>query len=432
MYTFVCLLQEKLLYFLLSMIIVFGKGKVGLWLSRLLTLLKKDFVLMDDADLDSKILESASIILPSPWIKQSHYIYQKYSQKIKSELEFLSTLLPSLWLNNSVRIGITGTNWKSTTTWIAYKVFQKIFPEKKIWITGNFEIPVSEVLAEIVEQNVENDQHVFVVEASSFMLYKLKDFFFDFSILLNIARDHLDWHKDFNEYQDSKLNLLRQTKKKFFVPESEYLLLNLKENFDNWIATKEEFDLSMTKFLWKHNQINISVVESLVLEYSQSLGINVDFIKKSFFTAIADIEPLPHRLGLLRQIDDIKIYDDWICTSAHSLSVALSSFSSKVVLIAGGYDKWDDYSVLEDFFVSKVWFAVLIGEVSLKLQKICEENQISYLIVKTLKEAVESSYKYAKEKWLDQILFSPGAASFDMFKNVYDRVEQFEKIVSEL
>lgn len=66
-------------------------------------------------------------------------------------------------------------------------------------------------------------------------------------------------------------------------------------------------------------------------------------IQNIFDEIIINVEPLPHRLGLLREIDGVKIYDDGICTSSHSLSAALSSFDQKVVLIAGGYDKGDEY-----------------------------------------------------------------------------------------
>jgi len=71
---------------------------------------------------------------------------------------------------------------------------------------------LSEVLSEIIEKKLLNQEHIFVIEASSFMLYKLENFVFDYSILLNIAVDHLDWHKDLEEYRDSKINILRNVK----------------------------------------------------------------------------------------------------------------------------------------------------------------------------------------------------------------------------
>lgn len=77
-------------------------------------------------------------------------------------------------------------------------------------------------------------------------------------------------------------------------------------------------------------------------------------VQNKFNQIISEVEPLPHRLGLIRKIDTINIYDDGICTSSHSLSAALSSFDQKIVLIAGGYDKGDDYDWLSELFASHV------------------------------------------------------------------------------
>lgn len=170
-----------------------------------------------------------------------------------------------------------------------------LFPEKNVWITGNFDVPVSEVLAQIIEQKKQGQDHVFVVECSSFMLFKLRDFHFDYSILLNIARDHLDWHKDFEEYQESKLTLLRRTHKAFFVPVSSWSLL------DDLLSTRgtkveESFDLGPTKFLGAHNQTNLAAIQALVLNYCQHHGRDIQTAQQRFFEVLAGVNPLPHRL----------------------------------------------------------------------------------------------------------------------------------------
>ncbi len=411
------------------MIVVFWKGKVGSGLAHLLSLLDIEHVLMDDQDLDDSVLAQAETILASPGIKQSHHMYQHYSHKIQSELQFLAGLLPNIGLKNTTWIGITATNGKSTTTWVTYQVFKAMFPEKNVRITWNFDVPVSESLAQIIEQNKQEEEHIFVVECSSFMLYGLRDFHFDYSILLNIARDHLDWHKDFDEYQESKLTLLRRTKDAFFVPASSRSLLD-ELLAPRWTKVEENFDLGPTKFVWFHNKINLSVVESLVLHYCKASGRDPQIAQARFIEVVSWVQPLPHRLGLLREVAGVKIYDDGICTSSHSLAAALSSFEEKVVLIAWGYDKGDDYSWLSNLFYQKVWFAILMWQTAEKLTKVCWETETSYIIVSSLEEAVKASLDQAKKLALSKIVFSPWAASFDMFKNVYDRVEQFEKIVA--
>ena len=117
-----------------------------------MTVLSLPFVLMDDEDFDPNILAEADTILVSPGVKQSHIIYTSYASKIKSELNFLGSLLPSLgFATMPTWIGITATNGKSTTTWITYLLFKQLFPATHVWITGNFDIPLSEILANIIE-----------------------------------------------------------------------------------------------------------------------------------------------------------------------------------------------------------------------------------------------------------------------------------------
>jgi len=410
---------------------VFWKWKVGNGVARLLWLLGKSYIIMDDQDLDDIVLSQSEVVLVSPWIKQSHHVYQNYKNKIQSELQFLSVILPSIDLKNSTWIWITATNGKSTTTWVMYQVLKSMFPQKNVWITGNFDVSVSETLAQIIEQNKQSEEHIFVVECSSFMLYGLRDFVFDYSILLNIAKDHLDWHKDFDEYQESKLTLLRRTKDAFFVPASSRSLLdNLLA--PRWTKVQEDFDLTSTKFVGSHNKINLSVIQSLVIHYCKVCWRDTQIAQSRFIEVLSWVNPLPHRLWLLREIDWIKIYDDGICTSSHSLAAALSSFEEKVVLIAGWYDKWDDYSWLSDLFFSKVWYAVLIWQTAEKFTKVCWQTKTPYFVAKSLEEAVKKSIEQSKKLALSKIVFSPWSASFDMFKNVYDRVEKFEKIVNSL
>ena len=131
----------------------------------------------------------------------------------------------------------------------------------------------------------------------------------------------------------------------------------------------------------------------------------------------------------VKEIDGINIYDDGICTSSQALAAALDCFEKKIVLIVGWYDKWEDYNWLSDEFEKKIWFACLIWQTAEKFKVICDKKNIKYRFFKTLKEAVSYSILEAKKLKTNNILFSPGSASFDMFKNVYDRCDNFLKIV---
>lgn len=126
-------------------------------LSALLKHLHITFVQMDDADADVHILEEASAIIATPGIKPSHWLYQDFGQKIISELSYIARLRAqghfSWWRNDSLKIiGITGTNGKSTTTWLTYQALSQIFlyqSDVRVWMGGNFDQPLSSLLLEI-------------------------------------------------------------------------------------------------------------------------------------------------------------------------------------------------------------------------------------------------------------------------------------------
>jgi UDP-N-acetylmuramoylalanine--D-glutamate ligase len=416
------------MFFAWIMIVMFGKWKVGNSVKRLLDLMGIDCILMDDSDCDFDILSSCESIVVTPGIKQSHSLYATYSQKIYSELNFLwKYIIPKIWFAfPPTWIWITATNGKSTTTWITYNILKWILPHDRVFITWNFDISLSDTLAEVIENNWLDQKCVFVIEASSFMLYKLNYFSFDYGILLNIAVDHLDWHKDWQEYRDSKLMLLKHIKHWWITSPEVYVYLD-EESKSHTKIYDWNFDLQKTHFLGKHNQENLSAVYLLAKLYFEDITKQWD--QNLFEFVLKQVQPLAHRLSLMDDVDGIKIYDDWICTSSHALNVAISSFDKKIVLIAWGYDKGEDYSRLSTVLQDHVWFAVLMWQTSDKFGNVCKKANVDFMVVGWLKDALNVAYTKAKNLWLGVILYSPWSASFDMFKNVYHRVEEFEKEV---
>ncbi|MCF7835296.1 UDP-N-acetylmuramoyl-L-alanine--D-glutamate ligase [Candidatus Gracilibacteria bacterium] len=411
------------------MIIMFGKGKVGNGIKNLLDNLSIDNILMDDEDRNDKLLDKSKKIIITPGIKQSHKIYQKYGTKIQSELNFLGELIKQLSLDIDI-IGITGTNGKSTTTWVLYYLFKGLkIPQTNIYLSGNFDTPLSETILKILKSKDKISKNIIILEASSFMLYKIKNFKFDYSILTNISTDHLDRHKSFKEYSDCKINILKNTKKIGFTNTEIYK--GLSENLQKKVKTfNDNFDISKSNFLGKHNQSNLKSCYLLAKQYLQDNKMK-QYINKIIPT-INKISPLAHRLQLIKTINGIKIYDDGICTSSHALNAALSGFDKKVILIAGGYDKGDDYIRLSKELEKTVGFACLIGQTSSKLKSIFNKLNIENHKYKTLKSAINGAIEQANKKGIKIILFSPGSASFDMFKNVYDRVDKFNKLINKL
>lgn len=403
------------------MIVVYGKGKVGDGLRALLTHVDIDHVLMDDADRNDTVLRDADIIVMSPGIKPTHDIYILYWIKILSELSYLGLLMQTLNLPKITFIGITGTNGKSTTSWIMYQALQKLLPSSKIWLTWNFDVPLSKTLLSIME-DTEKKEHVCVVETSSFMLYNIKNFIFDYSIRLNIARDHLDRHGTMENYVQAKMAICVNAKQSFIAADLFDMLPDWVKNHTTIIPQID--DISYTKFLWKHNMHNISAVISCLANISQERAIELDV--QSVFSSI---EPLPHRIQTIATIDGIRIIDDGISTSAQSLSAWLDAIDIQCVLIVGWYDKGDDYSILRSIFAHKVWYVVGLGQNKDIFISMAKDLWISYALSNTLEDAVHTALHVAKNHQIPTILYSPGAASFDMFVNVYDRVDQFNTIV---
>jgi UDP-N-acetylmuramoylalanine-D-glutamate ligase len=243
------------------MIVVYGKGKVGNGLHALLTHVDIDHVLMDDADRDDVALKQSTHIIISPGIKPSHDVYTLYWKKVLSELSYLGPLLKTLALPKITFIGITWTNGKSTTSWIMYQALQKLLPSSQIWLTWNFDVPLSQTLLSIMK-DTKKKEHICVVETSSFMLYNIKDFVFDYAIWLNIARDHLDRHGTMEDYTLTKMAICVNAKESFIEQSLVHLL-------PTWIkgsvtVIPQLDDISYTKFLWKHNMYNIAAVISCI------------------------------------------------------------------------------------------------------------------------------------------------------------------------
>ncbi len=284
-------------------------------------------------------------IIPSPGVPSSHAIY--HSGKIVSELDFLLPYVPKDFQIHAV----TGTDGKSTTSWLLYQFLRGGFPEDvPVYIGGNFGTPFADVLSEIREKK-EKSGHI-VLEVSSFMAYRLSTFRIDNTILTNLHPDHLDWHSDVHEYYQSKFTLLGRTRSLILYPES--IVRDLPEISDiplqrivlpehvslenNLLPLSDEvfLDISDSQLYGAHNLANIFFAAQLAFH----LGISA----KQLSTILAHVPPLSHRLQKISEKSGRIWIDDSKSTTAQSLFAALRSFSpQKVYLIAGGKNKGDTF-----------------------------------------------------------------------------------------
>jgi UDP-N-acetylmuramoylalanine--D-glutamate ligase len=411
-------------------ILIYGRGKVGLSLEKFCQKIVQPYTICDDSDAPAD-LEQFDSIIPSPGISSSHPVYD--TGKIVSELDFLFSFVPKGFQIHAV----TGTDGKSTTSWILYHFLRDGFNDVPVYLGGNFGTPFADIVSEIMDRE-EKSGHI-VLEVSSFMAYHLEKFAITSSILTNLHPDHLDWHRDINEYVNAKLNLLGHTKNIILYPESALQLAPTIANFplesiqmSNDITVNDGLmemskgvfmDISDRQLYGNHNLRNIFFAASLAM----SLGLT----PKTLSSILPNVSALPHRLQKVSGHDGKIWIDDSKSTTAQSLFAALSAFSpQKVSLIAGGKDKGDSFTSLSDMLKYHCTQCVTLGETKQIFLQAAHDAYIPVVAVSDMQEAVAYMSEHTVEG--DIILLSPGCASLDMFRSYEDRAEQFAAAIEGL
>jgi UDP-N-acetylmuramoylalanine--D-glutamate ligase len=433
----------QIFFILVNMILIYGKWKVGKGIAHLCDFLKIPYELRDDADKVN--FSSYEWIIPSPGIPSHHDVYKTW--KVKSELDFVFEYLPK----GFKIIAVTGTDGKSTTSWILYELMRQEFGDDVVYLWGNFDIPFAEIVCTILQKK--QKRWYIVLEVSSFMAYSLKLFQADYSIFTNFKPDHLNWHSDLNDYFHSKMNLIMRTKKRAIIHEkifdfaNEYHLISPQwENirlFRFWypdskskkdwtdgeniiVSWRKKYLLSETHFSGKHNAENIL---SAVLVLNE-MGVCSKHTKRH----LKNILWLPHRLEKIGEKNGILFVEDSKSTSAQSLEAALSSYGweseKNLLLIVWGSDKGDSFEYLSVKLQSRVRALVCIGATKQFFINIAKDKSIPYLSTDNLNEGVEWLYKEWKSG--DVLMLSPGCASFWLFRDYLDRATQFRNAIKKL
>lgn len=421
------------------MMLIFGKWKVGSAVVELATHLGLEYEICDDSSSPDSY-DFYEVIIPSPGIPSTHKVYQ--TGKVLSELDFAYQFLPKKF----DIVSVTGTDGKSTTSWIAYNILQKeFFGKKSVYLSGNFDIPFSATILEILKKW--EKKGVIVVEISSFMTHAIQSFQSTYSIFTNLKSDHLNWHIDLQEYLDAKIHLIEHTTKKSILnhqlfefvkdknlelvpPENIRIFQNLESKRD-WtngndimISGRKKYSLSETNFSGFHNAMNLLSVGILASE----MKICSKRMKKYF----SEINGLPHRLEKIWVKNGIIFVEDSKSTSSQSLEAALGSYGNtkNLLLIVWGSDKWDSFFHLSDIFKKRVKAMVAIGATKDQFISIALEKNLPYISTDSLQDAVDWLY----EQWSswDVLMISPGCASFGLFKDYLDRANQFREAIKKL
>ncbi len=391
--------------------------------------------------IDEKKLLDTNEVVKSPGIPEKNEWVKKLRKKdipIISEIE-----LAFRHKGNGKIIAITGSNGKSTTTALIFHICQTA--GLNCALVGN-------IGYSFARQVAEDPKELYVAEISSFQLDDIKEFRPDVAVLLNITEDHLDRYEyKFENYINSKFHItMNQTSKDYFIYnlddevitnylkqkpiKSFQLPISMKQKVANGgyiqndemhIKVKEEqTQMSIYDFALKgkHNQYNTMA--------ASVAGATMEIRKEKIREAVETFENLEHRMEMVATVRGVDFINDSKATNVNSTWFALESMTRPTVLILGGIDKGNDYSLLEDVVKEKVKAIVCMGVDNSKIHAAFEGKISTIVDATSAEEAVDYAYRLATIG--DVVLLSPACASFDLFRNYEDRGKQFKAAVRNL
>jgi len=356
------------------------------------------------------IIKAASVLYDSEYIKQA--------QKENIPVEMDASLF--LKLAKIKTIGITGTRGKSTVTDIVYQILKKHY-KSNVFLGGNVR---GIATLPILKKAKKND--LIIMELDSWQLQGFGDSKIspEISVFTNFLRDHMNYYKNsMARYFNDKANIFKYQNKDNHLIISSQADSEIKKRFKGKIQSKvikPKKQKWLTNLPGIHNQENIN----LAAEVLKLFKINKSIIKKE----LENYTGMPGRLEFIREFKGAKYYNDTNATTPEAVMAAINSFENKdIVLIAGGNDKELKFKEMAKVIKKRIKKLILIkGAATDKLIKYLKDYEIVDSMEKAVKKANQSAQKG------DIVLMSPGATSFGVFKNEYDRGDQFRELVKNL
>lgn len=435
-------------------VFVLGMGRSGVAVSKLLC--DKNHILLtdikcDDADLicdleklginviitkdQAELLdEKFDYVVKNPAIRADNKAVVKARElgiPVINELEVAYNLLPE-----GVKIvGITGSNGKTTTTSLTYEILK--MADLPVKLGGNIGIAFSSFVKDVKPNDI------LVLEISSHQLVDFDKFKTDIAVITNFSEVHLDMFGTYENYKKNKVRIfnhhtsadvailngndgevVRFTED---IP-SKKLYFSRNGKADCYIRDDKIFyddlevcELSDIRIKGMHNYENVMCAIMIAKQFN----ISNEVIKE----ALDNFGGVEHRMEFVGRVNEREFYNDSKATNNKSTIVALSSFTSPVILILGGLDRGQSFDEL-DGHMDYVKNVVCYGQTRDKIKKYCELRNIDVTVVDELDEAVKVSYNLSEEG--DTILFSPACASWDQFESFEKRGEMFKRIVDSL
>src|SRR6476469_5112645 len=403
--------------------------------------LKQAQVPFAEGAIDEAQILSFDEVVKSPGIAEKHGLLKKIRAKgisVIGEIE-----LAFRYKGESKIIAITGSNGKSTTTALTYHICK----------TGGLDCAlVGNIGYSFAKQVAEDPKPVYVAEISSFQLDDIVTFRPDVAVLLNITEDHLDRYEyKFENYIRSKFRIaLNQTSNDTFIynMDDEVIMgflksLNIqsnlipiimkqkvkkgafiKEDKMNVNTGSEQQSMSVYDFALKGKHTQYNTMAASVA------GATMDIRKNKIREAVQTFQNLEHRMESVANVRGVEFINDSKATNVNSTWYALESMTKPTVLILGGVDKGNDYSLLQELVKEKVKAIVCLGLDNKKIHAAFNEVCPAIVDTASAETAVAEAFKLSTIG--DAVLLSPACASFDLFKNYEDRGKQFKNAVKNL
>ncbi len=423
----------------MSDIVIYGSGKTGQSLMKMLQKLNKTAVFFDDCNgfENHGNFSKNSLVLMSPGISPHASGYrtaQKSGAKIVGELEFCFPYC------RGKCISVTGTNGKTTVCEMIHKILSDCQMPNRL--LGNGGVPFS---SQVLETST---NEITVLESSSFQLYRCENFAPYVSVLTNLAPDHIDWHGNFDEYCNAKKNN--------FVHQTQgYAIFNLDDERSVKLSKDSRVENlffsvcnETANCYWQNGNVILqSKDKNLRLHAPDFAGFARHNLSNALaavlacacvgapaekaVAALSEFQLLPHRLQQVDCFDGVEFVNDSKATNVHATVSAISGYTQNLALILGGSDKMESYDAIFTNIKPNTKTVVAVGQTAKKISDCGAKHGCEVVIAEDFKQAVKYCFHLLKPIG-GVVLMSNACASFDSFHSFEERGEYFVKAVEEI
>ncbi len=385
------------------------------------------------------LILNADEIIKSPGIPDNAPIIRQAIERgihIISEIEFAGRY------TQSKMVCITGSNGKTTTTSLIYHIFKN----------AGYDAGLAGNIGRSLALQVAEDPHdYYIIELSSFQLDNMYDFKADIAILLNITPDHLDRYDNcMQNYVDAKMRIIRNQTgadsfiywnddpvikrelEKYDIKAVQYPFSQLKEHGSIGYIEEGQYKIETpTPFNMEQEELSLTGIHNIYNSLAAGIASNIAGIKKDVIRkSLSDFPGVEHRLERVATVRGVNYINDSKATNVDACWYALESMNTPTILIIGGKDKGNDYSAIEELVKKKCKALVYLGADNAKLHGFFDRLGLPVRDTHSMADCVMACYEMAEPG--DTVLLSPCCASFDLFKNMEDRGEQFKTLVRNL